>query len=1119
MSQVFLSKVRRAAVGLLFAIASAGGLASEQPPSVEWQRVFSEPALIASYQQMKDGSYRIVGNRAQGMFLLAIGPDGNTLWERTFANQGGEYIGLTSDDGCVLTGVAPSPPEKPRSAFLLKLDERGNQEWQRIIDVSTSEEDHPIYVDERPGGGFVLIGNSRTYGAPFSSNIFVVGTDAQGTVIWQRAFSGLGVAEALSARRAKDGGFIIAAKTHSEGRELLYLLKINSMGQIVWEKYFPEKRCDIRAAALGTTRDGGSIAAVFSNRLGDGGGMATESFLLRMDSLGNVIWEKSFFNQHEGYCYAFLSIMQAEDGGFVLGGAKLVWQVVESQLSTCGSGCLIKTDAQGTILWEWLTRCEPWNPPNARYNVVIGGPTADGGFLALVNHVADDGTGIRALGFDVVKLRGTTPVTGRLTGRVVDASTGKGVSGAMLLLEPDPLTYCPITDDSGQFSFNVPAGTYNITAVADGYLSQTKAGVTVEAGQTVVLNFVLVRVATKVFWVEVAHSTESGVTIYDKYTSPRQAMIFAPNGWVMLVVDTYNDMRTADGVTWWEVRDSTWPPELTGWVDKNILRRIEQRELVAKAQNLEDRSRRREVFLNAVLHYYFDESAERSLYSSGDRVHKGQPSNSFKKLRDNKFPIELIMAIALQEGAAQYGFDNRIYDQEHGRAGNLKSGGVGVMQIHGGVFPCAGCNKGWGSGLLNYHAYDNGAYVADMVYKHDYYGNTPQGIYANVKDAFRILQYGLDKTNSVLGAVSCYNTGPTYPAKVGSWLPRLKEYYGENYDKTLEAGGYKPLTNDELLSLAGTLSQYIHAQLKSAASLQVWDPVGRVTGLVEGVVRNEIPDSAYLDEIVIIFGRDPSYRYVVIGGSDGSYDLVLTRATGDDFLQFESREVNTRAGAIHQYKVDWESLARGERGVTIEVDQDGDGVFELTLRSGSKFTGEELQHTITATAGKGGVIVPSGAVKVVHGADQTFTITPDEGYVIHDVLVDGRSVLDQVVMKGRMGTYKFVNVTSDHTIHAIFAALRTGAAVNHGPNPVPEDGCVFWFQLPEGTRSAKLLIYNVTGRLVAEISLDPKATRYPPVGRWRPVDQTGTPLANGPYIYVLVGDGKVIGQGKMVIQR
>ncbi len=71
------------------------------------------------------------------------------------------------------------------------------------------------------------------------------------------------------------------------------------------------------------------------------------------------------------------------------------------------------------------------------------------------------------------------------------------------------------------------------------------------------------------------------------------------------------------------------------------------------------------------------------------------------------------------------------------------------------------------------------------------------------------------------------------------------------------------------------------------------------------------------------------------------------------------------------------------------------------------------QAKITATAGEGGIITPSGRVYVTEGEDQTFTITPVVGFAIEDVLVDGVSV-------GAVDSYTFTNVTGTHTISASF---------------------------------------------------------------------------------------------------
>jgi hypothetical protein len=84
-----------------------------------------------------------------------------------------------------------------------------------------------------------------------------------------------------------------------------------------------------------------------------------------------------------------------------------------------------------------------------------------------------------------------------------------------------------------------------------------------------------------------------------------------------------------------------------------------------------------------------------------------------------------------------------------------------------------------------------------------------------------------------------------------------------------------------------------------------------------------------------------------------------------------------------------------------------------------------VSHTITATAGAGGSISPSGAVSVTSGASQTFTITPNAYYSVSAVLVDGVSV-------GAVSTYTFSNVTTNRTIEASFT--YTGGGYTGGNN-------------------------------------------------------------------------------------
>ncbi|MBK8848307.1 MAG: hypothetical protein IPO27_17920 [Bacteroidetes bacterium] len=75
--------------------------------------------------------------------------------------------------------------------------------------------------------------------------------------------------------------------------------------------------------------------------------------------------------------------------------------------------------------------------------------------------------------------------------------------------------------------------------------------------------------------------------------------------------------------------------------------------------------------------------------------------------------------------------------------------------------------------------------------------------------------------------------------------------------------------------------------------------------------------------------------------------------------------------------------------------------------------GNPSNLTITATAGANGSISPAGNVSVVYNANQTFTCTPANNYVIDSVIVDGSYV-------GNNSSYTFNNVTINHTIHVTF---------------------------------------------------------------------------------------------------
>jgi len=121
--------------------------------------------------------------------------------------------------------------------------------------------------------------------------------------------------------------------------------------------------------------------------------------------------------------------------------------------------------------------------------------------------------------------------------------------------------------------------------------------------------------------------------------------------------------------------------------------------------------------------------------------------------------------------------------------------------------------------------------------------------------------------------------------------------------------------------------------------------------------------------------------------------------------------------------------------VTIPTGSTGNRIYTAHWRyngSGHSYS----YYTIKATAGAGGSISPSGNVSVREGRDRTFTITPDKGYAISNVKIDGKSI-------GAVKSYTFENVRRNHAIEVIFTKAngnpQTGVFVDVATGSYYED--------------------------------------------------------------------------------
>lgn len=127
----------------------------------------------------------------------------------------------------------------------------------------------------------------------------------------------------------------------------------------------------------------------------------------------------------------------------------------------------------------------------------------------------------------------------------------------------------------------------------------------------------------------------------------------------------------------------------------------------------------------------------------------------------------------------------------------------------------------------------------------------------------------------------------------------------------------------------------------------------------------------------------------------------------------------------------------GENNMTVTIPTGSTGNRTYTAHWRYNGSGHSYSYyTIKATARAGGSIAPSGNVSVREGRDQTFTITPDKGYAVANVKIDGKSI-------GAVKSYTFENVSRTHTIEVIFMKAngnpQTGVFVDVATGSYYED--------------------------------------------------------------------------------
>ena len=181
-------------------------------------------------------------------------------------------------------------------------------------------------------------------------------------------------------------------------------------------------------------------------------------------------------------------------------------------------------------------------------------------------------------------------------------------------------------------------------------------------------------------------------------------------------------------------------------------------------------------------------------------------------------------------------------------------------------------------------------------------------------------------------------------------------------------------------------------------------------------------DGTFPNVVILVKGQ----RYTITFNGNGGTPSVTSMTTIDQKLP--ELPTATHSG---RYSFDgWYTAASGGTKITTAtVFYENTAVYAhwTYIGGGGGYNPPVTYYTIRAISGLNGSISPSGWTSVRHGWDQTFTITPDKGYAVAKVLVDGKSV-------GSVKSYTFKNVTKDHTIEVVFvkgtASPSTGDSSN-----------------------------------------------------------------------------------------
>ncbi len=217
------------------------GTKIDEKAKVEWRGYYGGTNNDRAHSVVRsdDGGYVMAGftesddfdiNNSRGSYdfwAVKIDDDGDLVWQGSFGGTGIERaqdIAKTNDGGYVITGstfsndVDVSQNHGASDIWLIKIDGNGNKIWDKSYGGSQFEDAQSVTLSK--DGGFIIVGNSKS--ADMDSNfnagendIWVLKTDKEGNMIWQKSFGGSGLDYGFDALETSSGAIVLVGETAS----------------------------------------------------------------------------------------------------------------------------------------------------------------------------------------------------------------------------------------------------------------------------------------------------------------------------------------------------------------------------------------------------------------------------------------------------------------------------------------------------------------------------------------------------------------------------------------------------------------------------------------------------------------------------------------------------------------------------------------------------------------------------------------------------------------------------------------------------------------------------------------------------------------------------------------